>query len=196
MSSLRFLNRASFLAVGCALLLQSGSAAAQSKDAKASAEFTARTSVQTIYQNLIKAGYEWEYIRDEKMPEILVRSVDAIERDANNYESSLILGTYIPTYIRTFYQEIDKLNAEHQVRCMDVKFIEITFVPFVQACSRQFSGKFKVSDIVGPVLSTRFTYRVCDRPVCLKSVTSRFNSDLPGQKFVERDFANLCGSGS
>jgi hypothetical protein len=197
MSSLKFLNRASFLAVGCALLLHSGSsAAAQSKDAKASAEFTARTSVQTIYQNLIKAGYEWEYIRDEKMPEILIRSVDAIEAETRAYDRSLILGTFIPTYIRTFYDEIDKLNSEHSVRCMDVKFIEITFVPFVQACSKQFAGKYQVKEIVVPVLATKYTYRVCERPSCLKTVTTRFNSEFEGESFVERDFSNLCGSGS
>ena len=179
-----------------ALLVPASPASAQKKDAKASADFTARTSVQTIYHNLLKAGYEWDYIRDEKMPEILVRSVDAIERETSGYDTSLIVRTYIPTYIRSWYDEVDKLNAQHEERCMTVKFIEVTFVPFVQACVNKFSGKFTVTQIVVPILQATYTFKVCDRSSCMQTLTSDWNQAFSSQERSDKDFGNLCGEGS
>jgi hypothetical protein len=184
------------VAACCAMLAQAPAASAQKRDARASADFTARTSVQTIYHNLLNAGYEWSYIRDEKMPDILVRSVDAIERDAGQYDSKLILGTYIPTYIRSWYDEVDKLNGEHSERCMSVKFVEVTFVPFVQACARKFSGKFTVHEIVVPILETTYTYKICDRSSCRTGLASAFNDAFSSETKTEKDFDNLCAEGS
>jgi hypothetical protein len=182
------------LAACCVLLAQAHPAAAQKRDARSSADFTARTSVQTIYGNLIKAGYDWKFIRDEKLPELLVRSVDAVERETRAYDKRLILGTFIPTYIRSWYDEVDKLNAEHDEQCMTVKFIEITFVPFVEACARKFSGKFKLREIVVPVLEATYTFEVCDRSGCGRSLASVFNQAFASEQRAEKDFGNLCGS--
>jgi len=195
MSKSRHLFGALLIALGCALAFAPGAAWAQKSDARASAEFTARTSVQTIYQNLINSGYEWDYIRDEKMPDILVRSVEAIQQQTSGYDRSLILGTFLPTYIRTFYDEIDKLNAEHNQRCMTVKFVEVTFVPFVQACSKSFSGKYSVRDIAGPVLQATYSYTVCERPTCLTRISKMYNSAFKEQR-SEKEFSNVCASGS
>lgn len=194
-------SRMKFPALALAGLVMLGlgptQAAAQTGDAARSAEFTARTSVQTIYQNLVQAGYDWNYIKNEKMPEILVRAVDAIERETSSFDKRLILGTFIPTFIRSFYDEIDKLNEQNQVRCIDVEFIEITLVPFVEACAQRFQGKFTVREIVVPVLQNRYTFTVCQaRPVCLQRLSTRFNSTFKGERMTERDFENVCVAGS
>jgi hypothetical protein len=182
----------SLLVAGCALVTLPGGALAQRRDARSSAEFTARTSVQTIYENLKNAGYDWPYIRDEKMPDILVRSVEAVRKETSTYDRSLILGTWIPTYINTFYDEIDKLNAEHDVHCVDVTFIETTFVPFVQACVKAFDGKFTVHEIAVPILQTKFTYTVCEKDPCARRVAKQYNDAFPRDHEDESDFANLC----
>jgi hypothetical protein len=182
------------LAVGCALIASPGEVFAQRSDARSSAEFTARTSVQTIYENLKKAGYEWPYIRDEKMPEILIRSVDAVREQTSKYDRSLILGTWIPTYIRTFYDEIDKINAQHEVKCMDVTFIEVTFVPFVTACVQAFDGKYTVQEIAGPILETEFTFTVCDGDSCPPRIVKQYNSAFPRDPRKSSDFMNVCSA--
>lgn len=182
------------LAVGCALMASPGEASAQRGDARSSAEFTARTSVQTIYENLRKAGYDWPYIRDEKMPDILIRSVDAVRKETDAYDRSLILGTWIPTYIRTFYDEIDKLNAEHDVKCMDVTFIEVTFVPFVSACVKAFDGKFTAMEITGPILETHYTFTVCERDRCATRLVKQYNDEFPKHSRKESDFVTLCSA--
>jgi hypothetical protein len=182
-------------ALGTALLL-APPASAQRRDAQQSAEFSARTAVQTIYHNLRAAGFEWSYIKYEKMPEILVRAVDAIKRETSAYDRGLILGTFVPTYIRTFYDEIEKIDRQHQVRCIDVRFIEITLVPFTNALVRELSGRFTVVEVVQAVLTADYSFTVCeDRAVCTRQLSESFRSELSAAA-GQLSFTNVCRTGA
>jgi phosphoribosylformylglycinamidine (FGAM) synthase PurS component len=167
-------------------------AGAQKLDAVHSADFAARTAVQTIYHNLITNGYEWRWIRDEKMPEILIRSVSAIKREAASMDKKLILNTFIPTYISAFFDEIDKLNAEHQTECIDVTFVVQTLIPFFRECQTQLSGVGTLTEIVVPVLKTEFSFRICQTlQVCQETLSDKYLIVF-GERIDADQFYRVC----
>jgi hypothetical protein len=167
-------------------------ASAQKHDAVQSADFAARTAVQTIYHNLITNGYEWRWIRDEKMPELLVRAVNGIKREAGALDKKLILNTFIPTYITSFFDEIDRINAENQAKCIDVTFVVQTLIPFFRECQTQLSGVGTLEEIVGPVLQARFNFRVRQTlQVCQESLSDKYLIVF-GERLEADRFYKVC----
>jgi hypothetical protein len=176
------------LALSAAVLV--APARAQKHDAVRAADFAARTAVQTIYHNLITNGYEWRWIRDEKLPEILIRAVSAIKREAATMDKSLVLGSFIPTYVTSFYDEIDRLNAQNQERCVDVTFVVRTLIPFFKECSSQLSEIGTLTEIVVPVLQAEFTFRICETlQACQEALSDKyfivFNERLEPDRFYK-----------
>jgi hypothetical protein len=163
------------LALAAAFTLLAAPVRAQKLDAIHAADFAARTAVQTIYHNLITAGYEWRWIRDEKMPEILIHAVSAIKREAAKMDKQLVLDTFIPTYITSFYAEIDRLNQEHQETCVDVVFVVRTLVPFLKECSTQLTSVGSLTEIAGPVLQAEYSFRICQTlQACEQALGDRY----------------------
>ena len=184
------------LALGVALLgsvaVPIPSAEAQKADAVRAADFAARTAVQTIYHNLITNGYEWRWIRDEKMPEILIRAVSAIKREAAGMDRKLVLESFIPTYVSSFYEEIDRINEQHQERCVNVTFVVRTLIPFFKECSVQLSDLGTVTEIVVPVLKTEFTIRVCETlTACQEALSDKYFITF-NERIEPDQFYNVC----
>jgi hypothetical protein len=160
-------------------------------DAIRSADFAARTAVQTVYHNLKAAGYEWRWIRDEKMPEILVRAVQAIRRESAGMGRELVLKTFIPTYITSYYDAIERLNEENQVSCLDATYIGRTLVPFLLEVRDQLEG-VALPELVAVVLEVRYPHTVCQTlAVCQETLSDRyfvvFNERLEPVRFY-----NVC----
>jgi hypothetical protein len=184
------------LAVGLAVIgsaaLLTPSAHAQKADAVRAADFAARTAVQTIYHNLITNGYEWKWIRDEKMPDILIRAVTAIKQEAGSMDHKLILESFIPTYVSSFYDEIDRINEQHQERCINVTFVVRTLIPFFKECSVQLTDVGTLTEIVVPVLKTEYTIRVCETLAACQEALSDKYFIVFNEKIEPDRFYNVC----
>jgi hypothetical protein len=186
------MTRPTIRALALILMAVAAPAHAQKLDAIHAADFAARTAVQTIYHNLVTNGYEWRWIRDEKMPEILIRSVSAIKREAGTMDKSLILNTFIPTYITSFYDEIDRINQQHQEQCVDVTFVVRTLVPFFKECSVQLSGVGTLTEIAVPVLQAEFTFRICQTlQACEESLSDKYFIVF-GERLEPDRFYKIC----
>jgi hypothetical protein len=172
----------------CGLLLVApsfSSAQALNRDAREVANSIARTSVRTIYKNLRKEGISWRKIRDRHLPNMLTRALSSIQR---GYSSEEILNDFIPTLLRSYYDEIDKINAENSMSCLEAQFISITVVPFIQACETQLGPwRITVTQIVDVVLNDiSYPYHICDsscRSVVKDTFSSSFNYDFPISRF-------------
>lgn len=172
----------------CGLLLAApcfASAQAINRDAREVADAIARSSVRTIYNSLRKEGISWRTIRDRHLPKMLTRSLKSIQR---GYSSREILNNFIPTLLRSYYDEIDKINAENSMSCLEAQFISITVVPFIQACETQLRPwRITVTQIVDVVLDDiSYPYRICDsscRSVVKDTFSSSFNHDFRLDRF-------------
>ncbi|MCI5222587.1 MAG: hypothetical protein D3924_07945 [Candidatus Electrothrix sp. AR4] len=162
------------------LFIVPGSAFSSSADARKAADFIARSSVKTIYKNLRAEGISWERIRDRHMPAILSRSLRSIR---SNYSRRVILDDFLPTLINSYYSEIDRINGNHSVTCVESNFIVSTLVPFVEACEVQLGPwQISVEQVVDVLLDISYPYQVC-------SVSGGSNTQ-PCKNTVQNAFAN------
>lgn len=175
------------LGLVCGLLLavpSFASAQAINRDAREVADKIARSSVRTIYKSLRKEGISWRTIRDRHLPKMLTRSLKSIQR---GYSSEEILNDFIPTLLRSYYDEIDKINKKNSMSCLDAQFISITVVPFIQACETQLGPwRISVTQIVDVVLNISYPYSICDsscRSVVKDRFSSSFHYDFPLSRF-------------
>lgn len=165
-------------------------ACSQSRDAREVADKLARASVRTVYNNLISNGIPWETIRDEHMPKILTRSLRSMRRD---YSSETVMNDFLPTLIRSYYSEIDRINRENRFKCVEHTFIVRTIVPFIQECKIQLGPwNISVSRVVDMVLNISYPYQVC-RTNCPSRVQSSFSSAFSFDFPVSR-FSRICAN--
>ncbi len=180
------------LLVGSILVMQPGGAEAQKGDAVRAADFAARTAVQTIYHNLVTQGYEWRWIRDEKMPDILLRAVRAIDQHSKTMDKRLLLRTFIPTYVSAYYDEIAKINKEHRQDCLDVVFVVRTMIPFLDACQRKLAHVGTLVEIAEPILKAQFAFKVCQTlSACQQQLGDRYFVVF-GQRMPADNFYSVC----
>jgi hypothetical protein len=185
------MNRKKLLGLLCGLLLAVPSAAFSQfmrGDANEVAEAIARSSVRTIYNNLKADGIPWKTIRDQHMPQILTKSLRTIQR---SYSSETILNDFLPTLLRSYYSEIDKINRENRFTCVDSTFIVKTIVPFIQECEVQLGPwKITVTQVVDMVLNVAYPYKVCSTG-CKTKVKSEFSSAF-NYNFPVTKFSKIC----
>lgn len=155
------------------LLVLPGSACAG--DAAKVADYVARSSVRTIYKNMRDEGISWRQIRDQYMPGILNRSLRSINR---NYSRAVILHEFLPTLVSSYYSEIDRINREHSINCMEPDFIVTTMVPFIETCQTSLnSWRITVTQVIDVVLDTSYPYQVC-KASGAKSCNSRIQDEF------------------
>jgi hypothetical protein len=175
------------------LLVLPGSAFAG--DAAKVADYIARSSVRTIYKNMRAEGIPWERIRDRYMPGILKRSLRSIKRD---YSRTVILDEFLPTLVNSYYSEIDRINREHSVTCMDSGFIVATMVPFIQACETGLgSWRITVTQVIDVLLDNSYPYQVCrasGRQSCSSRIQDEFSSAFNYSADSSR-FNKVCSTG-
>ncbi|MCI5157357.1 MAG: hypothetical protein D3906_02770 [Candidatus Electrothrix sp. AUS1_2] len=172
------------------LLVMPSVACSQSGDAREVADKLAKASVRTIYNSLRKEGIPWEIIRDKHMPKMLSRSLRSIRRD---YSSDIIMNDFLPTLIRSYYSEVDKINRENSFTCVEDTFIVRTIVPFIQECKIQLGPwNISVSRVVDMVLNISYPYQVC-RGECPSRVQSSFASAFNYDFSVSR-FSRICAN--
>ena len=164
-----------------------------SSDAEKVADYIARSSVRTIYTNMRAESIPWVRIRDQHMPEILSKSLRAIKRD---YSRTVILDEFLPTLISSYFSEVDKINQENKITCVDSTFIIATIVPFVQACESQL-GQWQISttQIVDVVLEISYPYEVCTVSACKDKVRDKFSSEFD-YNFKSSQFGKVCSDTS
>jgi hypothetical protein len=151
------------------------SMASSQSDAIRSADFAARTSVQTVYHNLVTRGYPWQWIRDSKLPRIMMRATKAIAREASAMDRDLLINHYIPAYVTSFYDEIDKLNAQNQVECMDTIFIADTLIPFLGDLRDALRDVANLLELRAPILRADYSYRTCQTmSSCQKQMNANY----------------------
>lgn len=155
-----------------------------SRDANEVADAIARSSVRTIYNNLRADGISWKKIRDQHMPKILTKSLRTIQQ---NYSSEVILNDFLPTLLRSYYSEIDKINRENRITCVDATFIVSTIVPFIRECEVQLGHwRITVTQVVDMVLNISYPYQVCStdcKNKVKKDFSSAFSYNFPASKF-------------
>lgn len=181
-----FANALLAMLLACSIL--PSAEASPRSDAIRSADFAARSAVQTVYHNLIVKDYEWRWIRDQKLPEILRRATRAIKREATGMDRSLLLKHYVPAYVSAFYAEVDKLNAQHQVKCMDTVFLANTIIPFISDLKEVLAGIAELLDIRVPILESRHSYHTCQTiKTCQQQLSANyyatFHDSLPDDEF-------------
>ena len=174
------------------LLVLPGSAFAG--DAAKVADYIARSSVRTIYKNMRAEGIPWRQIRDQYMPGILNRSLRSIKRD---YSRAVILDEFLPTLVNSYYSEIDRINREHSISCMEPDFIVTTMVPFIQACQTSLnSWRITVTQVIDVVLDTSYPYQVCKASgarSCSSRIQDEFSSAFDYNAHSSR-FNKVCSS--
>ncbi|CAK8712637.1 hypothetical protein GCAAIG_01955 [Candidatus Electronema halotolerans] len=160
----------------------------QTGDAREVADKLAKASVRTIYKNLKANGIPWKTIRDEHMPKILTRSLRSIQR---SYSSDVILNDFLPTLIHSYYDEIDRINQENSVSCMEESFIVSTIVPFIHECEVQLgSWNITITQIVDMVLNISYPYQVCSID-CKSKVRGSFSTAF-SYNFPVSKFSKIC----
>lgn len=183
------MKRKKMLGLVCGLLLAvPGAAMSQSfgmgMDAGEVADKIARSSVRTIYNNLRNDGIPWKTIRDQHMPGILTKSLRTVQR---GYSSEAILNDFLPTLLRSYYSEIDKINRENRFTCVEQTFIVKTIVPFIKECEMQLGPwRITVTQVVDMVLNIAYPYQVCStdcRSKVRKEFSSAFSYNFPASRF-------------
>ncbi|MCI5147615.1 MAG: hypothetical protein D3923_19285 [Candidatus Electrothrix sp. AR3] len=167
-----------------------------SGDAEKVADYIARSSVRTIYKNLRAEGISWERIRDQHMPAIMSKSLRSIKRD---YSRAVILNEFLPTLVKSYYSEIDKINKENSISCVESRFIVATIVPFIQSCESSL-GQWQISttQVVDVVLNIPYPYQVCtvsSGSSCTDTVRDKFSSAFD-YDFSSSRFKKVCSDTS
>ena len=103
------------------------------------------------------------------------------------------MNDFLPTLLRSYYDEIDKINTENSVSCLDAQFIGITVVPFIQACETQLGPwRITVTQIVDLVLNDiSYPYQVCGASSCRTVVQDKFSSSF-NYNFPLSRFNKIC----
>lgn len=158
------------------------------EDAVKSANYTARSTVQNIYRNLAKVGYEWPKIRDRNMPKVLSKVINIVKQQAEEgMGQDIIVKHFLPTYVASYYDEIAKIQAENQLSCLDITFVADTLVTLLKRCQLDSNLGGKVfPDVVESILDQNFDFSVCGVPsACQKSLSDSFAilNDLKNSKF-------------
>ncbi|CAK8713097.1 hypothetical protein H206_01648 [Candidatus Electrothrix aarhusensis] len=167
-----------------------------SSDAGKVADYIARSSVKTIYKNLSAEGISWRQIRDQYMPAILARSLKSVRA---TYSSEVILEEFLPTLITSYYSEIDRINKENSIVCVESSFIVSTLVPFIQACETSL-GQWRISveQVADVVLNISYPYQVCKvsrEKSCKNKVQDAF-ADAFDFSFNSSRFKKVCSDTS
>jgi hypothetical protein len=119
------------------LFVRIGYAQSYNQDAREAAEFIARSSVQTAYDNMRKNNISWPTIRDEKLPDMLDRVIQRLQ--TNNYSRRVLTDVYIPTFTQAFYDEVAKINRRYSYRCLTQDTLDIYVRVIVDACDQYLS---------------------------------------------------------